>query len=272
MKCMICGGQTLPGAKLCLPCRAALRRARDDTISELLPLPRRREAFAFSHSPDIGRAAPLAPAARPVTERAVAGSRSRRRLSSAQLHAAAVVAFVTAAGVLTFIMARELQRERTPAGVADSVVQMAEPKSVTPRVSPSTMLGNARDEMRSASAPVDFAEPDLPIAPSPVERKSARPFKARGIAAKAPVVLDPLPAPAPVDPPLIITAAPPAPAPIVRVAPPDRVQLLAGALAKCTGDFLARFGCEHRTRAQHCEGQWGQNPQCPAGISNDHGQ
>jgi hypothetical protein len=272
MKCMICGGQTLPGAKLCLPCRAALRRARDDTISELLPLPRRREVFAFSHSPDIGRSAPLAPAARPVTERTVAGSRSRRRLSSAQLHAAAVVAFVTAAGVLTFIMARELQRERTPALVAESVVQVAEPRGVTPRVSPSTMLGNARDELRSASAPADFAEPDLPVAPGLVERKSDRPFKAKASTAKVSVLLDPLPASAPVDPPLIITAAPTAPAPVVRVTPPDRVQLLAGALARCTGDFLARFGCEHRTRAQYCDGQWGQIPQCPAGISNDHGQ
>ena len=272
MKCMICGGQTLPGAKLCLPCRAALRRARDDTISELLPLPRRREAFAFSHSPDIGRAAPLAPAVRPVSERSIAGSRSRRRLSSAQLHAAAVVAFVTAAGVLTFIMARELQRERTPAGVAESVVQVAEPKGVTPRVSPSTMLGNARDEMRSASAPVDSAEPDLPIAPPPVERKSDRPSKAKAIAAKVPVVLEPLPASAPVDPSPNVIPAPPPPAPIVRATPPDRVQLLAGALANCSGDFLARIGCEHRARAQYCEGQWGQNPQCPAGISNDHGQ
>src|SRR5207237_7161236 len=48
MKCNICGGRTLPRAKLCLPCRAALRRARDDTVSELLPLPRRLEAMAFA--------------------------------------------------------------------------------------------------------------------------------------------------------------------------------------------------------------------------------
>jgi len=269
MKCMICGGQTLPGAKLCLPCRAALRRARDDTISELLPLPRRREAFAYSHSPDIGRAAPLAPAARPVSDRAASRSRSRR-LSSAQLHAAAVVAFVAAAGVLTFIMARELQRERAPASALPPALA-ADPASAVPRVSPSTILGNARDESLSTSAPAESDAPDLPFVPLPVERKVDRPQKPKVAAAKAAVVLDPFPASAPVEPPVII-AAPPPPAPVVKAAPPDRVHLLAAALAHCSGDFFARFACEHRARAQHCEGQWGQLPQCPAGISNDHGQ
>jgi len=271
MKCMICGGQTLLGAKLCLPCRAALRRARDDTISELLPLPRRRGAFAYSTSPDIGRAAPLAPPARPASDRAAHGSRSRR-LSSAQLHAAAVVAFVAAAGVLTFIMARELHRERAPSAAVASPVQAADVQGVTPRVSPSTMLGNARDENQSASAPADSDVANLPLAPPPVERKVDRPLKPKVIAAKAPVVLDPFPASAPVEPPVIVTAPPPPPAPVARAAPPDRVQLLVAALAKCSGDFFARFGCEHRTRAQYCEGQWGQIPQCPAGVSNDHGQ
>ena len=271
MKCMICGGQTLLGAKLCLPCRAALRRARDDTISELLPLPRRREAFAYSNSPDIGRAAPLAPATRPASDRAANGSRSRR-LSAAQLHAAAVVAFVAAAGVLTFIMARELHRERAPTAAVAATVQAADPRGVTPRVSPSTMLGNARDESRSASAPADSDASDRPIVPPPVERKVDRVLRPKVTAAKAPVVLDPFPASAPVEPPVIITASPPPTAPVVRAAPPDRVQLLTAALAKCTGDFFSRFGCEHRTRAQYCEGQWGQISQCPAGVSNEHGQ
>src|SRR5438046_1729552 len=35
MKCPICGKQTLPGAKLCSPCRAALKRAKDDSVWEL---------------------------------------------------------------------------------------------------------------------------------------------------------------------------------------------------------------------------------------------
>src|SRR5439155_23895252 len=55
MKCNICGGRTLPRAKLCLPCRAALRRARDDTVSGLLPLPRRLEAMAFPVARTVSR-------------------------------------------------------------------------------------------------------------------------------------------------------------------------------------------------------------------------
>lgn len=275
MKCMICGGQTLPGAKLCLPCRAALRRARDDTISELLPLPRRREAFAFSHSPDIGSPAPLAPVARRVSERAEGGASRSRRLSSAQLHATAVIAFVAAAGVLTFIMTRELQRERASAGAPEVSVQTAAPNGVTPRVSPATMLGNARDESRPAPVPIEPELSDAPLPePTPVERKADRPVRAKAAAAKAPVLLDPFPASMPPEPPVIITAPPPPPPapPVVRALPPDRAQLLAAGLAQCTGNFLSRVGCEHRARAQHCEGQWGQIPQCPAGISNDHGQ
>src|SRR5206468_10968690 len=119
------------------------------------------------------------------------GSRPRR-LSSAQLHAAAVVAFVAAAGVLTFIMARELQRERAPAGAIEASVQAAEPKGVAQRVSPSTMLGNARDESRSATAPAESDASNPPIVmPALAEPKSERPPKAKTVAAKPPVVLDP---------------------------------------------------------------------------------
>jgi hypothetical protein len=97
--------------------------------------------------------------------------------------------------------------------------------------------------------------------------------RAKAAVAKAPVVLDPFPASTLPEPPVIITAPPPPPAPpVARALPPDRAALLATDLAQCTGSFLSRVGCEHRTRAQHCEGQWGQIPQCPAGVSNDHGQ
>jgi hypothetical protein len=269
MKCMICGGQTLPGSKLCLPCRAALRRARDDTISELLPLPRRREVFAFSRSPDIGRHPPLAP---PAAERPAPEVRARR-LSSAQLHAAAVVAFVAAAGVLTFYMARELQRERsTPASTQASPVP--DSKVVTPRVSPSTMLGTARDESYSAVEVAPASEPEtaeIPPPPVPAPAKVERPSRPRSVA-KAAVVLDPFPAAEPVAPPVIIAAPHPAPAAVTRVAPADRAQVLTASLARCTGDFFARAGCEQRARLQYCEGQWGQIPQCSAGIANEHGQ
>jgi predicted nucleic acid-binding Zn ribbon protein len=40
MKCMICGKQAPSGARLCTPCRAALRRARKATVSHFQPLHR----------------------------------------------------------------------------------------------------------------------------------------------------------------------------------------------------------------------------------------
>jgi len=98
------------------------------------------------------------------------------------------------------------------------------------------------------------------------------PTKAKPQRTKAPVLIEPAPPGTAGEAPMIILAPAPAPAPAVRAAPPDRAQVLAAALAKCGGDFFSRVGCEQRTRAQHCEGQWGQVPQCPAGIANDHGQ
>ena len=48
MKCPICGKTTLPGAKLCGPCRAALKRAKDDSVWELPPSQRQGDAQAVA--------------------------------------------------------------------------------------------------------------------------------------------------------------------------------------------------------------------------------
>src|SRR5207244_8247847 len=42
--CVICRGPRLPGARLCAPCKAALKRARLETVSELVPRPSRAAA------------------------------------------------------------------------------------------------------------------------------------------------------------------------------------------------------------------------------------
>jgi hypothetical protein len=269
MKCMICGGQTLPGAKLCLPCRAALRRARDDTVSELLPLPGRREAFAFSQSPGAGRSPPLAPAATRL-ERPL-----RRRLTAAQLHAAAVVAFVAAAGVLTFVTVHSAPREHPQAAAPSADAAPAFP----PRVSPSTMLGTAREESHPSEMPVadvpaatpSAVTPPVAAMPAPVERKPDRAVHAKAATRVATLVeLEPagVPSPAPV-----VIAAPAQLAVAMTPAPAERSATLAASLAACAGNnFFVRTACEQRTRAQFCEGKWGLTAQCPSGVANDHGQ
>jgi hypothetical protein len=272
MKCMICGGQTLPSAKLCLPCRAALRRARDDTISELLPLPRRREAFGYSNSPDVGGRASTARHARAATKSASTG-RGPRRITRAQLHAAAVVAFVAAAGVMTFGVTRELQRDRPTAA---STVEVKDAAELRPRVSPSTLLTADRDESGpvAAPAPANLAEPPVVASPEIVANRPTRTARSvRPVATKVAVIVEPPSSAASFDPPAIVAAPSPPPSePRLPSAPLDRSALLTAALARCSGDVLSQFGCAHRARAQHCEGRWGESAQCPAGITNDHGQ
>ena len=46
---------------------------------------------------------------------------------------------------------------------------------------------------------------------------------------------------------------------------PDRLQLLAAAVARCEREnVLVGLFCKERARLQYCEGQWGDAPQCPS--------
>ncbi|MEP6679395.1 MAG: hypothetical protein ABJB78_08855 [Betaproteobacteria bacterium] len=187
---------------------------------------------------------------------------------------AAVIAFVAAAGVLALVTARELQRERGFRAIPEALAAAGDPQGEVPRVSPTAMLGAARNESPVAHTPPEPELDDVAVAP-PQERKPMRAPKANPASAKALVVLEPLPALAVFDAPPVAAppvAAPPLAAPLARAVLPDRAQVFAAGLARCTGDFFARMGCQHRTRAHYCEGQWGQHPDCPAGIANDHGQ
>jgi hypothetical protein len=53
---------------------------------------------------------------------------------------------------------------------------------------------------------------------------------------------------------------------------PDRWQVMNANLARCGGDLIARIACDQRVRRQFCAGRWGEAPECPSGISNEHGQ
>jgi hypothetical protein len=281
MKCLICGGKTPTGAKLCLPCRAALRRARDDTISELLPLPRRRDALAYAQSTSVAGALPLRGAT--VVERRPRCATTRRSsvlrwVTPAHFRNAAIASFVVAAGLLAFIAIHELQRDRAAVATAVEGVAIASPadaRTVVPRVSPSTLLGTARNENPPIPAvdSVSEARAEAPPVPAAVpERRIEKPARARaGGRAIAAAEAAPIAA---VEPPLEIIRAPaPAAPPVARVVAPDGGQLLAASLAKCVGaNFFSRTVCEHRSRSQYCDGLWGQHPLCAASVSNDHGQ
>ena len=59
-----------------------------------------------------------------------------------------------------------------------------------------------------------------------------------------------------------------APAPEAQAAPnADRRQVMAAALSRCEREnFLAGFVCKERAWLKFCDGQWGEEPQCPSGV------
>ena len=273
MKCNICGGRTLPGAKLCLPCRAALRRARDDTVSELLPLPRRLEAMAFPVARTVSRTLDMVGVRRARRHaKATAPTASpAARSTSSPLQTTAIALFALAVGFLAYGFAQQLR-----GGHEVSVTHpTAAPVSAAPQsaISPTALAAEAwrntalaplpTGETSSETAPAAEAprvEPVKPRKNSSVARTSA---KADSVAIASAELVPSIVAAAPK------TVAEDTPATVV----PDRWQSLSAALGRCTvGNIFSRFACEHGARARFCDGYWGQVAQCPGGVINDHGQ
>ena len=101
------------------------------------------------------------------------------------------------------------------------------------------------------------------VKPTPKRSIDPSPELSVSAALRSATAIEPPPAPAPV------LEAPPQP----RPAPPDRWQLMADAIARCSReDFISGVICEQRVRIDYCDGYWGQVAQCPSGISNDHGR
>ena len=271
MKCNICGGRTLPGAKLCLPCRAALRRARDDTISELLPLPRRLEAMAFAGGRTVSRTLDIV-RVRHVRRHSKAISSAAQppaASGSSPLQTAAIALFALAIGFLAFGFTQQLRR-----GQESSVVHQP-PLSMTAAsqsaVSPAALAAEAWRNTALGPLPIETAMDPAPAAQVPrIEGIKPRRNSPGRLGAKAESMAV---APAEVIPSIVAAAPKTAPEDAAITVVPDRWQSLSAALARCTtGNLFSRFACQHGARAQFCDGYWGQVAQCPGGVVNDHGQ
>lgn len=268
MTCLICGGQTLSGAKLCKPCRAALRRARDDTVSELMPLPRRMDALAWQQPRgasaaarffDLGNAPALAPTSL---------SQLLERARTAPLRAVGLLLLVLAVGSLAFTATWQVRLESE-----GHEVRRATPAPVhQPSVSPTTLAAAARAaEVVSTPGPAVESEPAAPVSSSPTRPRAdsrrvapARVAPPASKAAAEPVAAARIEQPAASVPVVATDAASPK---------GDRWQRLSNALAGCNAsDLFKRASCEHAVRVQYCDGYWGQSPLCPDGVSNDRGQ
>ncbi len=249
--CVICRGPRLPGARLCGPCKAALKRARLETVSELIPRPSRAAAEAQE-------------ARRRAREVAAVRTAKPRRgwpIAPGYFLAAAVVIGVA---YLAWHVARPTHA--APAAALPPAESQATVPSAPAGPPASAATTQAKDVAEASTSP--------PAPRAPVVARAARG------APKRAVETPPVPAATPTD--RFAVATPrelPAPVPMpdavlpVREAPaPDRWQVMSDQIVRCGRDgFLAGVICEQRVRIKYCEGYWGSAPQCPSGIANDHG-
>ncbi len=249
--CRICQGPTLPGMRLCTQCKAALKRARQETVSELIPAPPLRAPAARSRRGP--KAEPAVEAAPPRARSTLGGARATAIvLSVVAAMAVGYAALRFARAVPATLPAPPVASTAAPAAPAPGPAARPEPAAPVARQAPTLFVAPA-SASRLVRAPAPKRAPEAAPAALPPEP----PATARFAAATEP----------PAAPPV---AAPPASSPAPK---PNRWQLMAEALAQCGRDgFLAGVICDQRTRLQYCEGYWGQVAQCPNGIPNDHGQ
>jgi hypothetical protein len=279
MKCLICGRLSLPGAKLCLDCKAARKRAFDATVTQPLLAaagvagatrgrPSAPRLLKPSQSgPDAARrAAKLALAAQAKSKiaDAVAAEASPRRAGRWPIVIGAVCLVVAVAGYFghwfggtksdTFAVVPERPAVESP--TAPSIAPASTPGAIA---SPSA----AATPVPAGSAAA-IVEPPIPATKGDAPKRPRR-------TEKAPVAPPP---PEPAPPPPVVVAAPAPPPPVVREAPRvDPFQAMNDAIARCPRDDISgRASCEQRLRAQYCEGHWGQVPQCASIPYVDHGQ
>jgi hypothetical protein len=290
MNCMICGQESMPGAKLCADCRSARKRAFAATVTQpLLEAAGTRRARASGRllKPSQSMAATTRRAARRLkAEKAsplVDTPSPRRGLIPIILIAVVVVLAAGAYGAHRMkgfdTTEEKLDAHAAPVAPAQAATAPVAPGSLAPgAVTPAAVTPNGAvptgAAATSAAGPVN--ETPLPVPQERVSQSpstpSAKRQPARSRAAAAPAVItlppsDGAPAivlPTPMPPP------PPAPKPVVRE---DPWQQFNEGLAGCAREDLAtRLRCEQRIRVRYCDGQWGVAPQCPIGPNTDHGQ
>jgi hypothetical protein len=251
IRCSICGKATPPGALLCAPCRAALKRAGHLSVQDLphYLAPVRRHGAKSRHSAEARRPASVAPAQAPA---AAAPTAARRVLLAAA--ALGVLAGVAYLGQPQPVSPRDAPQAGTLAGSASSAAALR---------TTATPAGASPASIATASAPPTSSPP--PRADEPARPIAARVSpRTKQAALRAEVVV------APSSPPVAESVAPapppqvPLPNPRETPPPPDRWQQMSDALARCDreGGFSG-FICDQRVRLDSCEGYWGKVPQCP---------
>ena len=260
MKCRICRNATLPGARLCGPCRAALNRARHGAEGT---------AAAADDATVAGDVQ-----AQPAAADSLAGSDAA--VPKLRRWPAVIMGASVACAALAYAwLGNSIQPRLSAISAAVPAVASSEP--------PPVAAPNPSEEVQPADAAVAAAstEPTMP----PMEHKSVTAHHDAGVrrlAARREPATVRRTTPAVSDTAVSDTdhaatadrgaASPPAPLQAVATSssPGDRWQALNLALANCGGNFIERVVCGQRARFRYCDGYWGRVPQCPSGAVADN--
>ena len=288
MNCTICGKAKLPGAMLCGPCKAALKRARYVTVQEDL---RRPSIIDVRGRP---RRATNPPAVASPTANAPPAEPSRPTPSSYSLRPVLIgVAAMALLGTVAYFGQQEPGAQATESVAAapppppNSPVQLArvasgqKPASVvdvpSPQVASAAMAPMPAGAASSATLSDSSSTPSSAPPSTPATAASPTALAKAGVAAGgrrasprssatfATVNGDP---PEALNPPPVPEKVAALPAPLPPPAP-DRWQTLRESIAMCDREgLIGGIICGQKARIQYCEGYWGKVPQCPGPTLN----
>lgn len=268
MKCLICGRNGVPGAKLCADCSSARKRAFAATVTQPLllaagsgrgakPLLRPSQSIAAT----ARRSAERALLAKPIVEAPQPPPARRLRLAA---FAVAALAVCVVGAILVYHRSANRATDSTQLADQPASVPRAPVAEATSMVPPQLAPKSVSETTSSPSNAGATASGD-PAKTEPPKRVAAKP--------RAP---PPEPSAPPPDPPPPALAAAPvveAPPPVREAPPVDPLQQMRDSLARCAnGDLIDRILCDQRVRREYCATRWGLVPQCPSGVANDRGQ
>jgi hypothetical protein len=215
MSCTICSRETAPGDRLCFQCKAALKRVRKQTVSQVEPLRRRSKAVAMR--PSVNNHAPLMQPVQPVQPvqpmQPPTGTASSRRM---RLPVTLVVvgALICAVGYFGDHLpnanaVQDLARAAKAPAQAGSAPDMPTPLA---NPAPFRPVDDALPPRSSSGV-----APESKTVAKPVGNTALKPQKASKLIAAVPSLTDFGPV---TDAPVAVEPAVPAPAPSPPEAPP----------------------------------------------------
>lgn len=267
MRCRICRQATLPGARLCGPCRAALKRARHGgdagdggpeggaAVSRDI-----RADFRIADDPERG-------------PRSAVRSRRLRRWP-------AVVMMASVLGAAAWILPRSHPEAPETRAVPVASRTIVAPPATIAAVPPAADIAAPPAADTAAPPAGDTAVPPAadtaaPRERAPIHRAVRRAAADRGDARRPPAQQASVASVASVAAVAAasVTAASGAPAaeppPATALVKQTRWQAMDDAMAACSGGFFDRLLCRQRARIAFCNGYWGRVGECATSAATD---